>query len=379
MVGDLKTLRGEVALPLLIVGALGLLIIALQYGRLGLLLLTTSISSWLFFLGWDADPWLPLIMGLSVGVSYFLALVIKRAMVASTLRTLSAGVAFLGAFLIARPLTPAASPSLIRNFGLPASASAAQLDALPPHAVYMTEASWFLLTYLQSIEGYRKDVTLVYQPSILFPDYFAQTKLIDQKQNSFDSWALPSGASSDKNLGSFTDFASQLGEIDFEPNMLLNEFYQSIAQCDETGRTYLVRGQQKNCKEEFAEYVLYSSLSISTADAKYWSGFHSDTAHYFEGRLTSSADLLKRSNSIAAAINLLDRVCLWPQSSLCRLASLNNLAAYFLDAGNKRAAAAVLSKLVKDGYGASPAVRANLTQVQQHLDKNSVRELQNPD
>lgn len=376
--GDVHTMQGESDSLLLITGVCGLLLLAIHRTRVALLLISSAGATWFFFLGWDADPWLPLFMAIGVGCAYLGAFVLAKFSARGMQQTLMASAALLAVVIINSPVRASEDLQEIRSFELPTLAAASLMERLPVRSVYISEASWFLLNYAQKIEGIREDIELIYQPSILFPDYFARIVLKDSSGSTFDSWAAKTSAQSkalpeEQNLADFTNYVTQHQTLGFEPNMILNRFFSTVAQGDARGYVFLERGKSSQYDTAFLGSHERFLHFVSQSAARSWRGFSADTSHFYETQLTNAAALLHASGSIAAARTLLAESCLWKGPSLCKLTSLNNLATYYMDMAEYRSAVKLLRSL-QTMYPQSQAVNTNLAHALKFLEHSAVEE-----
>lgn len=378
--GDARRITEELSAPVFYLGLIGLLLVCWKTPRLGLVMLISGAVSWLFFLGWDPDPWMPLFALLCVGTSVCLASVmaiLRHSPAALGGACFAVSILWIGmsAVRIAK-----ANPSAIPEFDTPTAVAVEQLQGLPRSSVLLTEPSWFLFTYAQAIEGVRPDVSLVYQPSIMFPEYFARVKLADSQGNLFDSWnAKHEHGSELPNLARFVSFVAARAPLSFEPSRVTNHFFSSVAQCDTQRFPYLTPGRNKNvdpaCIDAMAGRL--NSLKAAIAGSPGWTGHAADSAHYFEMTLTGSADLLALLAGPQAGAKLFRTVCQPLEEPPCGLTSLNNLAALHLDAQEYLEAASVLVVLINRGFWDMPAVQKNLQQALTNLEENAVEKILN--
>ncbi|MBN8550037.1 MAG: DUF2723 domain-containing protein [Deltaproteobacteria bacterium] len=377
---DFSTMRREIPAALLIAGAVGLALLTLRSPRVGALFISSAAATWLFFLGWDADPWLPVFCMLGLGCAYLCGLLFSRCFSRASKQCAASCLAVLLLCAFVSPQHSFESAQKIQAFDAPLKATTAMLERIPYATPYMAEPSWFLLTYAQRIEGVREDVPLVYQASVLFPDHFARLQLRDNSGSAYDSWSNHLAKDStltapDQNLAAFTDYVTRRQNLGFEPSMMLNQFYSAVAQCNGQGYAFLERGKPAACGAEFARWYSLNLQALAKSSAAAWPGFLDDTAHFYEGQLTNAADLLKVADSPKAARELLSAVCTETSATLCKLTSLNNLATYYMEEGNFLAAARLLRSLQRGLYGDSTAVRANLELATKNLDATTLREL----
>lgn len=370
---DSRVIVSEFGLPIIALGVAGLILLMAISPRFGFVASATALSTWLFFLGWDPDPWGALFAMIALGAAFAIGTVLlrleldERAELGSIVSVVLAVLAF--------RLNSAELPSIaeLRTNDAPVTAARSLLSTTPRNSIYLTEAGWFLAAYAQYVEGLRPDVSLVYQPSILFPEYFARIELETSKSH-YDSWGSTLPNDPDMRLAVFTDQLTRASTVAFEPNMRINSFFKTVTTCNAEGETLLLRGSAGGCGQEFREAQARELNELQKKGLHDWIGFRSDTAHYFESQLTTTADLLVQAGAAREAITLFESVC-GGQHSLCSTTSYNNLAAYYLDAQRYEDAARVLMRLQHRRTSLPAAVRQNLEVAIGRLDSGTVAKL----
>jgi hypothetical protein len=190
----------------------------------------------------------------------------------------------------------------------------------------------------------------------------------------YDSWSQSLPGDPDGKLAAFTDQLTRTATIAFEPNMRINAFFKAVTSCSDTGHVFLRRGHSGGCTEAFRTAHARNLEQLQHEALQDWSGFRADTAHYFESALTTAADLLVQTGATQEATALFESVCA-QKNSLCGTTSLNNLAAYYLDAQRYEDAARVLFELESRLSSVPAAVRQNLNLAVQHLDAATIAAL----
>lgn len=328
----------ELSPELLALGALGLALLLLTATRIALIIIIpVIIQAWLFA-GWDSDPWLPIFAAFAIGIS------LCAIKVAATLHNpktqglcCSLFTVILSAILISK--VNLGKAFTLKSFSLAAQTAESTLRGLPPHAIYVNETSWFILKYMQDIEGYRQDVQLMYQPSILFPEYFVPARLkTGQDSEGFNSAAVLIKTSQQppelQRFGSFLGYTAPRAKLFIEPNATINEFISSVARCEDRGLFSIIPPKTRQFKPACLESALSTLLPLKGGSNPALHFLAADSTNYLESRLNGLADLLIKSDYKAEAIAALERICSPIETSLCSIVSLNNLVANKIKAGD---------------------------------------------
>lgn len=340
--GDSKKFTQETSPFYLLLGMLGLFALFVKSVRIGCLTLSTFLLQWYFFAGWDSDPWLLNFALLGLGLAIFINQLIERIDSAEIARALPV---IFAALCLAYNFTKFVPEKLfnIADYDVPTRAAQAILDATPSYGTVIADPSWFLLKYVQEVEGYRQDIAVIYQPSILFPEYFAPVLLkseAGQLFNNFDKQTEDPLLQ----LGAFLRFAGPSNKVQFEPNSVLNGYLAGVARCDESSGAFkLISGQNSNlspiCLPATMQVLnpLQASASLNAAL------YRADNMNYFEARLNGVADLFARAGQTQSAIALLESACAPEQGQSCSAVSIHNLAFYLIEDNNNLRAAEILA------------------------------------
>jgi hypothetical protein len=367
---DLGTLTGELSPIILCAALVGALILLGHQPLLTGALLATVGGNLLFFSGWDPDPWiisLALIGSLST-VTF--AWILNRPQ-RPTLRALSVAVLLSGVLLTTATPTAITKSTIITSSFAPRDTARALVDPLPLGAPFITEASWFLAQYLRSIEGYRADVTPLYQPSILSPHLFAPLRIAVGEERIEAS----SATQGESILERYIDRVSQHGPVFFEPNIELNARFRAIAHLVPDGSAQLKRGEGATFERGYLDLTATTLTNLrDTAIADPWF-LGADTQQYLETVLTYKADLLRVTGHPADALHLIEQVCP-PNKPPCSPIVEANRALYLVDIGRIRESAELLLATSLRVPRATPRLLRNLQLALSRLSPEEIEELQ---
>jgi hypothetical protein len=354
--GDAQKFAKETSPVTLLLGSLGLLVLLVKSVRIGSITLSAFLLQWYFFAGWDSDPWLLNYALLGLGLAIFINQVIEQIDSAELARALPV---ILAALCFVYNFTKFA-PEKVLNFSaydVPVRAAEAILDATPAYGTVIADPSWFLLNYLQTLEGYRQDVSVIYQPSILFPKYFAPISLTSEAGQTYRN--------SDKQnedpllqLGAFLRFAGPSNKLQFEPNNVLNGYLAGVARCNEMGAFKLISGQPSNLSQACLPAASQMLSPLQAAASIHAPLFRSDNMNYFEAKLNGIADLFSRAGEAAIAISLMESACAPQNGQACSVVSIHNLALYLIEDNNNLRATEIMAAHLK----ANPHTRNLLEQ-----------------
>ena len=309
--GDMRSLAHEMGACPLAVALLGVVLLIFNNLRAGVLLTCGSAAVWLFFNGWDPDPWLPVFAGLAILATFAVGASFRhlRLVLAGVLSALSVWAAWLNLPVLRE----------LRDYTLPIRTARNVLSRAPAQAALLTESSWFLLAYARHIEGYRSDVTLVYQPRALFPYYFEPIVLEREPRSAFTTDPLRSIRSSEaslETLGELITFAAQTNAFAVEPNVVINPFLKDVAVLDERGAALLVNGRQGSLAPGYSDALLavYTPIAVSICGSLPALG--NDARNYLDTSLVNAAHLLENGGHIVEALRLYESTCM-PFQSAC--------------------------------------------------------------
>lgn len=369
---DFGKLSRELHPLVLLAALLGILALFVALPREGLVVAGMALTNWLFFRGWTPDPWIPLSLAAALGAAVLTGLAVAGLQRAVSMRagSLAAAVVYAALFASA-PAAPGRTLSELRGLELPADFSRGLLRPLPVGAVYLTENSWFLLKYLNAVEGYRADVTLVYALDVTFPEYFRPLILTARTDVTVyppggDAAAPPAervvpAERAVQRTGAFIDAASKAAAlIAFEPNRNLNRFLKTVARLEAGGYGVIERGRVAALDPEYAAAVSSSWLAPKEILVGLSSSAYKDSTFFFEQRAVNTADLLSVQEHYSAAEDLLSAACLPLPATPCSEAGLNNLAVARIKNGRFPAAAALLIDLMRLKHMRSSGLLQNL-------------------
>ena len=247
----------------------------------------------------------------------------------------------------------------LRSYEEPANYAAALLRSLPPGAPLLAEPAWFFLKYARDIEGVGEDHVILYQPSILYPEYFTFPALVLPNKKYLltpsDTSAAPNTNFAGKLLSSLAPF----GPIAVEAG-ILNQFLSKIVQFKGNGITVLENGVAGASEEGFSRAMLAPLRRNLNSELSGFSATTGDARHFTELKAVTTADLLAQSGNAQEAATLLSELCAPFQSSRCGEVALNNLGRYFNRVRKFAQAKEVLTYLLERGTSQRAAVEKNL-------------------
>jgi hypothetical protein len=357
----------------------GLVLLFRKSIRLSALLLGSFIIYWYFFAGWQSEPWILLFCILALGAAQAAHALVERIESATLARALP--------ILLVLPLMLTSLYQLnlekiafFPTYEVPTSEASQILDGLPPRAVLVSEPSWFILSYTQAVEGYRNDVTVLYQPEILFPIYFAPFTHVR-----YDHEHFASDADSDlepfKRLGNFLAFATASNKFFFEPTPVLNGYLSGVARCADNGLFRLIPGASSQIDQACVPYVTQALIDLRAASFPEYPLFVLDNRNYFEVRLNGAADLFSRSSHPELASQLLNENCSPSSHSACSELSIANLSAYLIEEERYLDATVVLSEYLLANPASRPIIQPRLKEAFYRLSTEEKRQFlrQNPE
>lgn len=297
---------------LALVGIIG----CLSWNRLALYILSAVvISNLLFFSGWDSEPWVS---------SATVILILSAVGLISIFKWLEyylPSIPFLGATsLIALTiLTIASSKRTSDEISSAEVAGMELLKAAERHAPYMVEPSWFVARYLTAVEGFRDDVKLIYQPALLFPEYFSPVILGDSKSKKiFNSREITSNenfqpnAPEIRNIGRAISFLSSYPKVYLEANRLIAAPLREVLRTTDSGQLVLEPGKDSNLSSKYAEARETFIKELFSVAAFSGEQLQQDTLNYLEAVTTNEAAVMEETGSPGSGLKLLTTVCSLP-------------------------------------------------------------------
>lgn len=380
IMGDLRKLAGETNGLMLMISALGLCILALKHPCCAALLILVAAGNWIFFKGWDPDPWMPILFAAGIGCAVALYQ-ISRIMLSlfPAVRYAHALLLLVAAFVFFK------KDSLVfangfKEFDRPAQRAKQLLDGVPYGGTMITEHSWFILKHLRDIEGYREDVMLFYQPRLLFPAYFARTGVADSTGKTFDSHVINPSAHPDAkpetaNLARLIGFAAAIAPIVVEPSQAINFYFTDVAIFASDGTVQIRKGQQAQYSPDFSAALSTQIHNIVDQQSTLVSYMRSDSLNYMENVLNSYAQLYACTDKGAEGIALYKDICFPPEKNFCSVVTLNNMAMLYLSLKQMKEGARLLLDLLKSRPENHDALIHNLRLAVRHLDAATREEL----
>lgn len=340
--------------------------ICIRLGAPAFVPLAVLFGNYLFFSGWDGDPWVPAI---TVAVILVTAALLSLTATLPDRGRLSApvlGALLLGALLLTLPVeSTLAELRYFRSYETPARSTERWLRSSPAPVV-ITENSWFLARYLSDIEGIADDKEILYQPSVLFPAYFTPVQLSFPDGEQYDSEeerlsrALQSTDPAFPALGRLVELVTASAPLMIEPGFLANTALHPIITLNSQGSAE-IRRRVTAPETPISIAPLLSRLSPLTEEAQTAPAIvRDDVRNYFENLLNNVVDLLKKQNQDQAAIELIERLCLPVDSGRCSLVSLNSLGLLYIHSGSSDKAIAFYHLLLAHAPGSARMLEENL-------------------
>jgi hypothetical protein len=286
---DTTRLADYAGWPFLALAAAGFIALVISSPFLGGAFTATLGVVWGLFAGWDFAPFTIvstlLLIASTVGLSRFSERMPKSA-------TPALAVVALTLLLFANSKEALSVAASLSHYDTPAEAGRAALEVSNPGAVSLVEPSYFLVSYMQAIENFRADVTVLYQPALQWPEYFSPVI------GPFDSTQLAS-------ISEFFRSVPAETEVTFEATAMMNPIVSQIARCSNESALYINRPLPSGIGADCAAALL-ARFPVTSPDAKQ---VNEDQQHYREMYLSGVADLLLKQENPAAAEAFLAALC----------------------------------------------------------------------
>lgn len=350
-------LAEEVSPFLLLAGALGGLLLVRRTPAMGLLVLAAGAGNYLFFQGWESDPWIALIACTYIGVGVLVAELAGR-IATERWQTAAALVLLCIISLPASPkalLSVALTPDLAQRYEAPTEEAAHILMNQLPSTVLAVESLWFPIRYLHALEGLRSDMLTLHTPQLLYPNLFTLLDVTSgDEQLRAENFADAELKAQPSLLSAFIQYVTHRAPLVFEPSALVNKRFQEIGILRSDGMLELQFGVQGRIDTAFrAEHILPKerhSLLLGDRDALRTS----------EMRINGLADFLAQKARPDLAATLLLEVCGAEDSGPCSPITRNNIGVYLLRAGRANEAEGVFLNLLQTSPALREAARENL-------------------
>lgn len=339
---DLRIMEKEVPALILLFAVAGTIIVCIQKIDFGIIISWSLVSLWYFFKGWQPDPWIPIFFLTGFLATCFLSLFCQFVSDLSSRRLVYTTLTFIGlgvtALVTHKTLSEAHAASSSETSTLVLHE---QLLNAPEHALLISETSYFLHAYAQSIEGFRHDLVLLYLHQIINPEYFAPFKLSFNTLSLIDSIQLNT-ATAEKNLALFIDRVAPKTVITIEPNSTLMKFLASVAQLDTNGLAH-IRYQQPGGIARNAPILVAENLAKHGARiARDWQPFTWEGSHHIASLANAFGNALLVKEEPELAMHFYSTLC---AGMHCNPVLKNNLASALLQTGHINKATALLEML----------------------------------
>jgi hypothetical protein len=251
---DGQRLLGELPLAVAVLGLIGFFAGVVSQPKIYLSLSGIIFPTLLFFSGWDPDPWIAAITTIvALSVVGYTATILKitRHRAIQMCLTAASCLAIAASTLLSTRESFDALKSH-SSFQLPGEAAQTILQSTPRNGILVTEPSWFITRYLQALEGYRSDVSLIYLPSLLFPTYFAPAHLFVGKSDLLSAESSMPSEPNLSNLFKLVSGAAPVATIQIEPIQLVVEPLKEVLLLEDDGNIRLRQGVPGNVSSNFA-------------------------------------------------------------------------------------------------------------------------------
>ncbi|MCB0332374.1 MAG: hypothetical protein KDD55_02675, partial [Bdellovibrionales bacterium] len=367
--GDLKQLGNEYHVSISLLGLLGIVLLSIKAPLLGVLLFGLGATNWLFFKGWQPDPWQPLLVSLAIGTTILLFSVME--VCGKQRQVLKHAIAW-GVLLIFTGvrgfslLTQKAQLSEMKTNRLATETVTASLAGLPQGSGVILEQSWFLALYLQAVEGVRPDLTLLYLPQLLYPEFFSKVDLVSRGEKFLSETFRRETQVATANfsaLGACVAFFSKsLTTLFVEPVASLNGPLRNVTTLRASSLLEIVGEKHE---PPLVDPPYFGALSLGL-DAISHPRLKDDAMNFLEARATGVADYLAQTDQFPQATQVLREVCFSSPEKECSVVTINNLAVYLIRQERYKDAVAMIADFVKERR-ANPTLLQNLSLAFAHL------------
>ena len=184
----------------------------------------------------------------------------------------------------------------------------------------IAEASWFLSSYLSAIEHYRSDLSILYQPRILFPGYFESFTLSEGNETIFTNDALRYSHDPEpqwKLLQRLIVSVAPNAPLSIEPSLVINEYLRESVTLDERGNAMLIPGVSTRFSPEYLVHKeeLYSGFRDQVMQLP--ESISDDGMSSLENSVYNEAHLLFVTGQKREAIALLISICFPNGKNIC--------------------------------------------------------------
>jgi hypothetical protein len=284
-----------------------------------LIVTTIGAGNYLFFSGWDGDPWVACIAAIVVIFIFSMQIVNEKFL--SVYPKAQSWAAYIIVLLIVWRgdfLALTAQAIELRNYQTPSEYTQRWLTSSNA-PVIVSENSWFLARYLSDIEGVADNRLIVYQPSLLFPDYFNPVHI---SLNNADTFHSAEGGA--RTFGQFLERFAQNSQLLFEPSIATNTLVSPIAVLQKSGATEISRGTYGENSAEFTQSNLLQVMQILSNETITRLPFiRDDVTNFRDNVLLAHIDLWKKQARESQAIEFIDSLCGDINKKQCSISVLN--------------------------------------------------------
>jgi hypothetical protein len=306
-------------------------------------------STMLFFRGWQPDPFVPAFYLLAILCGFALS-----ALVAKSKNSLQIPVflIIIGVASFAHFSTNLDQLKEGHRHTLADETGRTLLKTLPPHAVFITESSWYIARQLQVVEGVRPDIVLGYIPHFLFPHYFDPASYWIEG-NSFLATTPESEQRSPRrtNLGKFVGSATTTNPVFLEAATATNTMFQNASSIQPNG---LLKVGKPSIPSEFPPLLIDLGESLQRLPTSY---LRRDGSSYLETRALPLADLfLLQGGDGEVVLHGLHKACGAPSDRVCSYMTHLKMVQYALQMKEEEQANELFRELV-EARGMTPLAR----------------------
>jgi len=339
---DIQTLKAETSPALLFFGLIGAILFVYTSPFLGSSLSLVALSTWIFFAGWQPDPWLPILLWLGISSAIFVGkfsqVVLKNKDAAFIKLTFTLALVALIIFGSIKP-NLASELATIKDYSAASAEGRSMLKNASRNSHFMTEPSLFLLLYTTAIEGFRDDVEIVYLLDLYYPEHFNQKTFLRSDGQLFSSTSLPLPHEPNlTNLNQYISFVTKTDSLELEPVTLISEHLKEVVQLEANGLLALKNGQLLKVDDAFSEAVLKELERLIRHFYESPKLISQDVVSRIELRAMLYADLFYTVGRPLRSVQILKLLCDQPHKALCFAPVEHNLKVYqglLYDKGNK--------------------------------------------
>jgi tetratricopeptide (TPR) repeat protein len=334
-----------------------------------LIIISIGSGNYLFFSGWDGDPWVVAVAAISV-IFIFSFNIICEKLLAPHPKAQSR-LAYIIVFLIIWRgdfLAITAQALELRNYQTPSEYTQHWLSSSSA-PVIVSENSWFLARYLSDIEGVADNRLIVYQPSLLFPNYFNPVNVTLSNADKFTS--LDGGINT---FGLFIEKLAQRESLLLEPSIAINQLISPIAVLQKSGATEIKRDTYAETSVLLEQSEILEQIKILSDESVTTKSFiRADAANFRDNVLLAHINLWQTQGRESQALEFIDSLCKDINSKRCSISVLNQRGLLLLKLKKFTEAAEYFIRLIKVFPDAQSMLSKNLALAEQQREAASTQ------